>query len=190
MAQSICKEKYYETINNVVQDVNSAEDRLSNLFYLRASRKIFDQFEILEGAKQIDLTIVFKSGKEDYKNSEITVNGYSYCLEDYRYNVENNEIAHTITKKNFKLDATAQMPVIDDPTDRHFLYKWISISMRNSIDETRELAFGIYNYHDLLRLRVEIEQKQDKGERFLDVVVRDQDYGFKMENFKNQEYAL
>ena len=84
MAQSICKEKYYETINNVVQNVNSPEDRLSNLFYLKASRKIFDQFEILEGAKQIDLTIVFKSGKEDYKNSEITVNGYSYCLEDYR----------------------------------------------------------------------------------------------------------
>ena len=81
-------------------------------------------------------------------------------------------------------------PVIDlsykDEMKQHFLYRKVTIHIING-DEIRHIEFPILTFHDLIRYRVDVYQREGMGKKYLDVTVKDKDYEFKMNSYKRSQ---
>lgn len=82
------------------------------------------------------------------------------------------------------------MPKIESQDHRIYLYKKVRIEITNSPSETLDIEFDIVTFHDLIRFNVDIVEREDGEGRYLDAVVRDKDYQFKLRNYEQEEYVL
>ena len=74
------------------------------------------------------------------------------------------------------------------PEGEKFVYRSISFMVKTAFTENVEFKFDINSYHRLIRFRIDITERHDPQGKFLDVTVRDRDYGFKMENYGSHQY--
>lgn len=67
-----------------------------------------------------------------------------------------------------------------------YAYRKVRVQITN-FTEYREFEFNIYTLHNLVTYEILIEQRKDKeGESYLDVLVTDRDYDFKMSHFTTE----
>ena len=66
----------------------------------------------------------------------------------------------------------------------NFIYKRVEIRVTNSVAETLDIEFDILTFHDMIRFAVEVVEREDEKGRYLDAIVRDKDYQFKLKNYR------
>jgi len=57
-------------------------------------------------------------------------------------------------------------------------------------DVYQEFTFEITTFHDLIRYRMDIIEREGKDGKYVDVVIKDQDFQFKQTHYNNKEYVI